>query len=76
MRRTILATAAAVGLLATMTGAAVAAPPADAPAYGLRIQACLGDNYGQAKNAAWASGHAAKPALGAKLTYLAHCVVD
>ena len=32
----------------------------------------IGTTYGQAKNAAWESGHADKPALGAKLTAIAH----
>lgn len=57
---------AAVGLLAL---------PATAGAgngYGSAIQECFGTTYGQAKNAAWAAGHAEKPALGAKLTALAH----
>lgn len=44
--------------------------------YGKAIQDCLGAPYGQAKNEAWASGHAEKPALGAKLTAIAHgCTV-
>jgi len=45
-------------------------------AYGKAIQDCFGASYGQAKNAAWESGHATKPALGAKLTAIAHGCVD
>jgi hypothetical protein len=44
--------------------------------YGAAIQDCFGTTYGQAKNAAWASGHASKPALGAKLTAQAHGCAD
>jgi hypothetical protein len=59
-----------------VTGAiALLALPAAASAgngYGAAIQECFGMPYGQAKNAAWASGHADKPALGARLTALAH----
>lgn len=40
--------------------------------YGKDIQECFGVPYGQAKNAAWEAGHATKPALGAKLTAIAH----
>ncbi len=29
-------------------------------------------NYGHAKSFAWEAGHASKPALGAKLTTIAH----
>lgn len=61
-----------------ITAAALLAVPATASAgnaYGKEIQTCLGATYGQAKNAAWGSGHASKPALGAKLTAIAHgCV--
>ncbi|HSG12525.1 MAG TPA: hypothetical protein VLA22_01510 [Gaiellaceae bacterium] len=66
MKKVVLAIAAA----------ALLAVPATASAgngYGKGIQECLGSPYGIAKNAAWASGHATPPALGAKLTYLAHC---
>ena len=44
--------------------------------YGVAIQECFGATYGQAKTAAWAAGHADKPALGAKLTALAHGCTD
>ena len=40
--------------------------------YGNAIQECFGMNYGQAKNFAGEAGHASKPALGAKLTAIAH----
>ena len=65
MKRLLVACAAA-GLLAV---------PATATAgegYGKAIQDCFGTSYGQAKNAAWEAGHADKPALGAKLTAIAH----
>lgn len=65
-------------LIVAVGAAALLALPATASAgngYGNAIQDCFGMNYGQAKNAAWESGHAAKPALGAKLTAIAHgCV--
>lgn len=64
-------------LLVTLGATALlAAPTAGAGnGYGKAIQECFGTTYGQAKNAAWASGHADKPALGAKLTAIAHgCV--
>jgi hypothetical protein len=56
--------AAAIGL--------VAGPAASGPAYGKQIQDCFGTTYGLAKNAAWEGGHATPPALGAKLTFIAH----
>jgi Na+-translocating ferredoxin:NAD+ oxidoreductase RnfG subunit len=66
-------------LVIACCAAAVLAVPATAGAgngYGKEIQQCFGTTYGQAKNAAWASGHAEKPALGAKLTAIAHgCAV-
>jgi len=65
-------------LALALTTAAMLALPATALAgngYGAAIQDCLGTSYGQAKNAAWEAGHATKPALGAKLTAIAHgCV--
>lgn len=65
-------------LVIACAAAAVLAVPATAGAgngYGKEIQGCFGTTYGQAKNAAWASGHAEKPALGAKRTAIAHgCV--
>lgn len=57
---------AAAGLLALPTTAGAG------NSYGKDIQSCFGMSYGQAKNAAWSSGHASKPALGAKLTAIAH----
>ena len=66
--------------LGVLAVAAVLVVPAtasagDGTAYGQAIQDCFGATYGQAKNAAWDSGHATKPALGAKLTAIAHgCV--
>jgi hypothetical protein len=61
----------------TLGAAALLAIPATASAsngsgngYGNVIQECFGTSSGQAKNAAWESGHADKPALGAKLTAL------
>lgn len=71
MRKTIAGLALSGVMVMTMAAAATAGN-----AYGKGVQECLGATYGQAKNAAWASGHAAKPALGAKLTYLAHCAVE
>lgn len=67
-------------LIVTLGAAALLVVPATAASasnglgegYGNAIQQCFGTNYGQAKNAAWASGHADKPALGAKDTFLAH----
>ena len=62
-------------LFVTCAAAAALAVPAAAGAgngYGAAIQDCFGTSYGQAKNAAWAAGHADKPALGAKLTAIAH----
>ncbi|HEX3290091.1 MAG TPA: hypothetical protein VHR46_01760 [Gaiella sp.] len=62
-------------LFVTFAAAAALAAPAAAGAgngYGEAIQECFGTTYGQAKNAAWDAGHADKPALGAKLTALAH----
>ncbi len=65
-------------LLVAVAGAALLAVPATASAgnaYGKEIQDCFAMSYGQAKNAAWDAGHADKPALGAKLTAIAHgCV--
>ena len=65
-------------LALALTTAALLALPATALAgneYGAAIQDCFGTSYGQAKNAAWEAGHATKPALGAKLTAIAHgCV--
>ena len=65
-------------LALALTTAALLALPATALAgngYGAAIQDCFGTSYGQAKNAAWEAGHATKPALGAKLTAVAHgCV--
>jgi hypothetical protein len=66
-------------LLVACAAAATLALPAAAGAgngYGAAIQECFGATYGQAKNAAWQSGHADKPALGAKLTALAHGCTD
>ena len=62
-------------LLVGCAAAAALALPATAGAgngYGAAIQECFGTKYGQAKNAAWESGHADKPALGARLTAIAH----
>jgi len=67
-------------LIVTLGAAALLAVPATAASasngsgdgYGNVIQECFGMNYGQAKNLAWESGHASKPALGAKLTAIAH----
>ncbi len=62
-------------LIVTCASLAALAVPAAAGAgngYGSAIQECFGTTYGHAKNAAWESGHAEKPALGAKLTALAH----
>jgi hypothetical protein len=62
-------------LIVGLGAAALLALPAAASAgngYGKSIQDCFGTSYGQAKNAAWESGHASKPALGAKLTAIAH----
>ena len=65
-------------LIVSLGVAAVLAVPTAASAgngYGSSIQDCFGTSYGQAKNAAWDAGHASKPALGAKLTAIAHgCV--
>ena len=64
--------------IVAVAAAALLAIPATASAgtgYGKEIQDCFGMSYGQAKNAAWDAGHAEKPALGAKLTAIAHgCV--
>jgi hypothetical protein len=67
-------------LIATLGAAALVAVPATAASasngsgggYGNAVQECFGLTYGQAKNLAWESGHASKPALGAKLTAIAH----
>jgi hypothetical protein len=65
-------------LFVALATAALLALPATATAgdgYGKAVQDCFGTSYGQAKNAAWEAGHADRPALGAKLTALAHdCV--
>ena len=65
-------------LIVSLCVAAMLAVPTAALAgngYGDAIQDCFGTTYGQAKNAAWDAGHASKPALGAKLTAIAHgCV--
>jgi hypothetical protein len=65
-------------VIACVAAAALAVPAASSagPGYGKAIQDCFGTSYGQAKNAAWESGHAEKPALGAKLTAIAHGCVD
>ena len=66
-------------LIVACAAAALLAVPATAGAgngYGSAIQECFGTSYGQAKNAAWEAGHAEKPALGAKLTALAHGCVE
>jgi len=66
-----------VGVVAACACLAIPATASagDGTAYGQAIQDCFGANYGQAKNAAWESGHGSKPALGAKLTAIAHgCV--
>jgi len=64
--------------IVAVAAAALLAIPATASAgtgYGTEIQDCFGMSYGQAKNAAWDAGHAERPALGAKLTAIAHgCV--
>ncbi len=66
--RKVLVTVGAAALLAAPTAVA-------GNGYGKAIQDCFGTTYGQAKNSAWQSGHAEKPALGAKLTAIAHgCV--
>ena len=62
-------------LIVSLGAAALLAVPATASAgngYGNAIQDCFGTSYGQAKNAAWDAGHGSKPALGAKLTAIAH----
>ncbi|MGE5690861.1 MAG: hypothetical protein ACM33B_09935 [Pseudomonadota bacterium] len=60
-------------LVVAASAALMLAPAASAGnGYGGAIQDCFGMTYGQAKNAAWDAGHAEKPALGAKLTALAH----
>ena len=70
MRRIIVVTALSLMLVMSMASAAFAGN-----GYGKAVQDCFGATYGHAKNAAWESGHATKPALGAKLTAVAHgCV--
>ena len=70
MRRMIVVLALTTVMVMSMASAAFAGN-----GYGKAIQDCFGTTYGQAKNAAWDSGHATKPALGAKLTAIAHgCV--
>jgi hypothetical protein len=62
-------------LVVMLAAGALLVAPAPALAgdgYGKAIQDCFGTTYGQAKNAAWEAGHADRPALGAKLTALAH----
>jgi hypothetical protein len=68
----LLGIVAACGCLAIPATASAG----DSTAYGRAIQDCFGTTYGQAKNAAWESGHATKPALGAKLTAIAHGCVE
>jgi hypothetical protein len=66
-------------LAAILCTAAFLVVPATASAgnaYGDAVKECFGMSYGQAKNAAWASGHASKPALGAKATAIAHGCTD
>ena len=66
-------------LLVAIATAVMLAVPSVAVAgngYGHAIQECFGTTYGQAKNDAWASGHADKPALGAKATAVAHGCVE
>ena len=69
----IIVLALSVVMLMSMAGAAFAGN-----AYGKAVQdeACFGTTYGQAKNAAWESGHATKPAVGAKLAAIVHGCVD
>ena len=69
--KTFIATLGAAALLAVPATAA-SASNGSGGGYGNAIQECFGTNYGQAKNLAWESGHASKPALGAKLTAIAH----
>ena len=54
-----------VGLLAVGAILAVPATASAGDGAGKAVQECFGTSYGQAKNAAWESGHATKPALGA-----------
>ena len=70
MRRKVTIVVAALAMALGTALPAVAAGHSNG--YGKAIQTCLGDTYGQAKNAAWESGHATKPALGAKATAIAH----
>ena len=66
-------------LAAILCTAAFLVVPATASAgngYGDVVKECFGLSYGQAKNAAWASGHASTPALGAKATAIAHGCTD
>ena len=65
MKRLLVAAVTAGALLVPASGAA-------ANGYGTAIQDCFGMSYGQAKNAAWEAGHADRPALGARLTAIAH----
>jgi hypothetical protein len=63
-------------ILATAAFMAVPATALGGNAYGNQVKTCFGTSYGQAKNAAWESGHASKPALGAKDTAIAHGCTD
>lgn len=65
MKRIVITCVAAAALMIPTAASA-------GDGYGKAIQDCFGTTYGQAKNAAWDAGHAEKPALGAKLTALAH----
>jgi hypothetical protein len=67
----LIVTLGAVALFA-VPAAAGSASNGSGDGYGNAIQECFGMNYGQAKNFAWEAGHASKPALGAKLTAIAH----
>jgi hypothetical protein len=70
VKRIIVVLGAAALLAVPATAASASNGSGDG--YGNAIQQCFGMNYGQAKNLAWASGHAEKPALGAKVTAIAH----
>lgn len=65
MKRLLVVAIATGALLVPGTGTA-------GNGYGRTIQDCFGTSYGQAKNAAWEAGHADQPALGARLTAIAH----
>ncbi len=67
----------AITIVAAAAALAIPATAAAGNGYGKAVQDCFGTSYGQAKNAAWEAGHATKPALGAKLTAIAHgCVAQ